>query len=194
MMKKIRVLFMILLLMTPLFAVTYTETNTKEDLKLSLTVANVVYFGVTDKAINSSIVPTDNYSEVNLTFDPDTHTYKMKTMYFYVLSFVEKSIKVDLATTKLVLNSNSSVSLDYTATVTNTILRNVASGTTVNSPTITAGTAYTLVSEPSGTTHTEPRVMGWRFDLALKDTSQSFTLSSKDFYYATFTMTVSSVS
>lgn len=192
-MKKIVIILIILLFMTPLFA-EYKETNIKEDLKLSLTIANVVYFGVTDKAINSSIVPTDNYSEVNLTFDPDTHTYKMKTMYFYVLSFVESSIKVTLATTKLQLSSKKTTTLNYNATVTNTILRNAASGTTALTSSITADNTYTLVTEPSGHSHTEPRVMGWRFDLALEDTSQSFELTSGDYYVATFTMTVSSAS
>lgn len=192
-MKKVLILLIILFLVTPLFAETYTETNIKEDLKLSLTIANVVYFGVTDQAINSSIVPTNNYSEVNLTFDPDTHTYRMKTMYFYVLSFVESSVKVTLATTKLKLNSKNATTLNYTATVTNTILRNAADGTTAFSGAVTAGNTYILVSEPATTSHTEPRVMGWRFDLALSDTAQSFELTSTDYYSATFTMTVSSV-
>ena len=203
--KLIIVLFLVLSLMTVYAGSTagYTQSDVREDLKLSATIANVVYFGVTDKAINSSIVPTNNYNKVELKFDSNTHTYKIDTLYFYVLSFVSYPINVTLTSTALTLydssgnvvkKSGKSVTLDYTASVKNTKKDNVyAAGDCKSIPSITSALTPTepnLVKE-TGKSYQNPRVMGWQFDFALNSTATEFDLASGNYYAATFTMTVS---
>lgn len=199
-MKKLVIILLISVFMFSLFAgvtqetITYKQTNIREDLKLSVTIANVVYFGVTDKAINSSIVPSTNFSEVELKFDANTHTYKLDTMYFYVLSFITKPIKVTLDVTKLVLNG-SETSLDYTAKLTNTIAKNADNKLETQDIKTTEfgkdkSKSYTLIEE-SATSYDQARVWGWSFEFALDSNAQSFELSSGSSYEATFTMTVS---
>ena len=210
-MKKLIIVLFLVLSLTVVYAGTipsgYEQSDVREDLKLSVTIDNAVYFGVTDKAINSSIVPTKSYSQVDLKFDSNTHTYKMDTLYFYVLSFVSYPIKVTLTSTKMTLytktgkdsagkaiyseNSSQTLELDYTASVKNTKKDNVNAAEDCKSITsITGEATNTLVSE-TGSGYMDPRVMEWQFELALSSKNQTYELDSDNIYAATFTMTVS---
>jgi hypothetical protein len=210
-MKK-RLIF-ILIAVFSLTAAFSTKVDSTETLRLSLTVTNVVYVGVTDQAITSSIVPSTNYTMIGFYFDPSTGMWKTEDAYIYVISFVSNPIKVKLQNTTLVKVADgdaggSPESLTYTGTATAV----EASKTYEKSNSIDFGTDETGAqyiyeeTEPtftvtSGNTTTkvqrfiEARIKSWQFNVVVDPDNYGSTtvINSGAKYQATFTITIEGV-
>lgn len=205
-MKKIFLLLILSLLLLPVSAADTTGSKS-ETVRLSLTVRNVVYVGVTDSAISSSIVPDSNLGVVRFSFNPYDKVWRTDNAYLYVISFVKNKVKVTLTPSHLVNTTTTTNTLPYTATVSSMTsnsdcksfeFKSTGSAFTSSSSAFvvnTYGSSYgTLVTESgpggSATTYTEPRVMSWEFQMEI-DAAGVTPLASQ--YKATYTMTISAV-
>lgn len=95
MMKKSVIIISILLLVTMcLFA--QTRNSFSDTLRLSLTVVNKVYVGVSNTSVNSSIVPKDNVKQLSFSYDPTRGEWRTNSVYIYAISFVSSPIKLSL--------------------------------------------------------------------------------------------------
>lgn len=206
-MKKIFLLLILSLILFPLSSADTTGSKS-ETVRLSLTVRNVVYVGVTDSAISSSIVPDSNLGVVRFSFNPYDKVWRTDNAYLYVISFVKNKVKVTLTPSHLANEATPTNTLPYTATVSSMTsnsdcksfeFKSTGRAFTSSSPDFVVnyyyGSSYgTLVTEsgPGGTatTYTEPRVMSWEFQMEI-DAASVTPLASQ--YKATYTMTISAV-
>lgn len=204
-MKKIFLLLILSLILFPLSSADTTGSKS-ETVRLSLTVRNVVYVGVTDSAISSSIVPDSNLGVVRFSFNPYDKVWRTDNAYLYVISFVKNKVKVTLTPSHLANEATLTNTLPYTATVSSMtsnsdcksfVFKSTGSAFTSSSSDFvvqTSGSYGTLVTEsgPGGTatTYTEPRVMSWEFQMEI-DAASVTPLASQ--YKATYTMTISAV-
>ncbi len=196
--KFIQILIFVLLIISPVFAGndTTVDTSTEETVRLSLTVRNVVYVGVTNSAISSSIVPTTNLKDIKFKFNQYTKKWRLESAYIYVISFISSKVKVTL--TPATLTNSESHSLDYSATVSS---MNESSDCKTFSFTSSDTKAQTLVEENGSSDKTvydetngeylKPRVMCWEFDMEI---DASKVQPQAKIYTAAFTLTISTVS
>ncbi len=205
-MKRIFLLLIFLLLLFPLASADTTGSKS-ETVRLSLTVRNVVYVGVTDSAISSSIVPDSNLGVVRFSFNPYDKVWRTSNAYLYVISFVKDKVQVTLTPSHLANTATSTNTIPYTATVSSMTsnsdcnsfeFKSTGSAYTSSSSAFVVGTSRsygTLVKEsgPDGDStknYTEPRVMSWEFQMEI-DAAGVTPLASE--YKAVYTMTISAV-
>lgn len=113
-MKKTFFLLLLLIMLLPLAA---DDNGSKsETLRLSLTVRNVVYVGVTDSKVSSSIVPTNNLGIIRFTFDPYNKIWRTNSAYLYVISFISDKVTVTLTPGHLKYDDDNTI--PYTAKAT----------------------------------------------------------------------------
>lgn len=203
-MKKIIVIVLLILILTPVFSNTNGET-----LRLSATVKNVVYIGVTTKALTSSIVPDITINNIGFSFNPNTAKWETHEAYIYVISFVTNALKVTLSASgdglKRDKGDSGPDSLYYTGTVTavntdnNTAMKSITELTTSTN----GGELYV----ESGT-FDKARVCSWKLSIVvdpnnLTGTSSTSSTSSTttynyipsgNQYVETFTLSISTVS
>ena len=115
-MKKTFFLLLLLIMLLPLAA---DDNGSKsETLRLSLTVRNVVYVGVTDSKVSSSIVPTNNLGIIRFTFDPYNKIWRTNSAYLYVISFISDKVTVTLTPGHLKNGADNDNTIPYTAKAT----------------------------------------------------------------------------
>lgn len=204
-------LICILIALFSLTAAFSSTVDSTETLRLSLTVTNVVYVGVTDQAITSSIVPSTNYTTIGFYFNPSTGKWETEDAYIYVISFVSNPITVTLQNTAMVKVGDSATggspdSLTYTGTATAVD----SSKTYEKSNSIKFGTDSTVAqdiyveTEPtfvvvSGNTtkevkkFIEARIKSWQFNVVVDPNNYGSTtvINTGAKYQATFTLTIS---
>lgn len=212
-MKKTFFLLLLLIMLLPLAA---DDNGSKsETLRLSLTVRNVVYVGVTDSKVSSSIVPTNNLGIIRFTFDPYNKIWRTNSAYLYVISFISDKVTVTLTPGHLKNGADNDNTIPYTAKATKMtsnsdcetlsfssdgskfegLKTGTYTDTDENGKEVTYTYNYgTLVSESgvkdgdgNETKYTNPRVMSWEFLMEI-DASSVTPVASQ--YKATFTMTI----
>lgn len=92
--KSIIFVSILFLFITSLFA--QTKSSFSDTLRLSLTVVNKVYVGVSSNSVNSSIVPKSNIKELGFSYDPTRGEWRTDSVYIYAISFVSSPIKLSL--------------------------------------------------------------------------------------------------
>ena len=203
MMRKILLFLMLALLsFVPLYAADGTTTTTtgettsdfvsvSNSVKLSVTVTNRVYVGVTKSQISSSIVPSsdDRISEIKFSFDHLNKKWVTDDAYLYAISFIKQKVKITLTPAKL--TSGSSVlpyTLDLTTSSSNCSGKTL---TVTSSSSSTALAAFTICDEKDIAAEDleKPRVMTWRFRMEVDASNSSSTTNQ---YSADFIMAITS--
>lgn len=166
-----------------------------ETLRLSATVENVVYIGVTRKAITSSIVP-NTINNIAFSFNPNTGKWESNEAYIYIISFVPYALKVELSSKSKGLKRDKGNSgpelLQYTGAA--TAMNNDGPGMDVESIDFKKG------SQVSGTLYTEsgtfadPRVRSWKFSVVIdpSDYTNPYIPTGNE-YQETYTLKISTV-
>ncbi len=197
-MKKTAVFILILLLL-----VSALHADTGETLRLSATVKNVVYIGVTRKAITSSIVP-ETINNIAFSFNPNTGKWESNEAYIYVISFVPYALEVKLSSNSTGLGRTKGTegpsTLNYSGSVT-AMNNSSATMTTSSITSFTEGnktTDETLYKESltGGVTgFTDPRVRSWKFSVVIDPSKYTNPyIPSGNEYQETFTLSISTVS
>ncbi len=174
-----------------------------ETLRLSATVKNVVYIGVTRKAITSSIVPV-TIDNIAFSFNPNTGKWESNEAYIYIISFVPYALNVTLSSSSTGLARKEEYSsgpdlLKYTGSV--TAMNNYTDTMQTHSITFTKGTKTTdglLYKEDLSTGvngFQDPRVRSWKFSVVIdpEDYTNPYIPSGNE-YQETFTLNISTVS
>ncbi len=196
-MKKTAVFILILLLL-----VSALHADTGETLRLSATVKNVVYIGVTRKAITSSIVP-ETINNIAFSFNPNTGKWESNEAYIYVISFVPYALEVKLSSNSTglerITGDSEPSTLNYSGSV--TAMNNSSATMTTSSITFSEGTKTTdetLYKESltEGVTgFTDPRVRSWKFSVVIDPSKYTNPyIPSGNEYQETFTLSISTVS
>lgn len=191
-MKRILVSALLLLLLVTAIA---AENVKGETLRLSATVTNCVYVGVTKKALTSSIVPTGTIDNIGFEFNAKTGKWETHEAYIYVISFVANPLKVEINSTATTLSrtngDDGSTTLEYTGTV--TPVNSSVTGQTVSSATLPC-TSKTVIYEESGTFKV-PRVRSWKFSVVVDPSSYTGKnyIPGGNEYEGEFTLTISTV-
>lgn len=190
-MKKTAVFILILLLL-----VSALHADTGETLRLSATVKNVVYIGVTSKAITSSIVP-DTINNIAFSFNPNTGKWESNEAYIYVISFVPYALKVTLSSNSNGLQRKTEYSsgpkiLYYSGSVTP---MNNSSDSMPITFTEESKTENKELYKETGT-FTDPRVRSWKFSVVINPSKYTNTnyIPSGNEYQETFTLSISTKS
>ncbi len=197
-MKKTAVFILILLL---LVSALHADVN-GETLRLSATVKNVVYIGVTRKAITSSIVP-ETINNIAFSFNPNTGKWESNEAYIYVISFVPYALEVKLSSNSTglerITGDSEPSTLNYSGSV--TAMNNSSATMTTSSITFSEGTKTTdetLYKESltEGVTgFTDPRVRSWKFSVVIDPSKYTNPyIPSGNEYQETFTLSISTVS
>jgi len=173
-----------------------------ETLRLSATVKNVVYIGVTRKAITSSIVPA-TIDNIAFFFDPNTGKWESNEAYIYIISFVPYALNVTLSSSSSGLARKTGTSgpelLQYTGSV--TAMNNYTDTMQTSSITFTKGSKttdkllYKEVLSTGVTGFQDPRVRSWKFSVVIdpEDYTNPYIPSGNE-YQETFTVSISTVS
>ena len=182
-MKKIIVCILLVLTLLPVFS--KEEKKTGEAMRLSLTISNVVYVGVAESAVQSTIVPTKNISNVYFYFNPSNGKWETYDCYIYIISFVSNAVSLSIECTDLALTSGKGPdTLKYNATIQAT----GESSINVDSST----ESQTLYKETE--TSSEPRYKSWQFNVIVdpKQGGNTYidTIEAKSIYKATFKLTL----
>ena len=209
-MKKVIIFLMLILFVSPVFS---EKVDSGETLRLSLTITNVVYVGVTDKAVKSSIVPSTNYTDIGFYFNPSTGMWETEDAYIYVISFVSSPIKVKLQNTTLTKKAGNTKEGPASLTYTGYANAVDSDETFETSNDITFGTSETsaqyiyeektpsyVTTDENGNTSTvqkflEARIKSWQFKVVVNPSSYGSTtvINSGAEYQATFTLTIEGV-
>lgn len=196
-MKKTAVFILILLML-----VSALHADTGETLRLSATVKNVVYIGVTRKAITSSIVP-ETINNIAFSFNPNTGKWESNEAYIYVISFVPYALTVTLSSNSTglgrITGSSEPEILYYSGSV--TAMNNSSDSMTTSSITFTEKTktsdAILYKESLTGgvTGFTDPRVRSWKFSVVIDPSKYTDPyIPSGNEYQETFTLSISTVS
>lgn len=194
-MKKTAVFILILLLL-----VSALHADTGETLRLSATVKNVVYIGVTRKAITSSIVP-DTINNIAFSFNPNTGKWESNEAYIYVISFVPNALKVTLSSSSTYgltkkTGSSGPSTLEYSGSF--TAMNASETNMETSSKTFTDGikTSDPAVLYTESGTFEYPRVRSWKFSVVIDPSKYTNTnyIPSGNEYQETFTLSISTVS
>lgn len=189
-MKKIIVCILLVLTLLPVFS--KVEKKTGETMRLSLTISNVVYVGLTESAVQSTIVPTKNISNVYFYFNQGTGKWETYDCYIYIISFISNAVSLSMECKDLVLTteateSDTPESLKYNATIQATgesSIEVVSDDSSTMKPTL-----YT----ESGTS-SEARYKSWQFNVSVdpKQGGNSYidTIEAGSIYKATFKLTI----
>lgn len=182
-MKKIIVCILLVLTLLPVFS--KEEKKTGEAMRLSLTISNVVYVGVAESAVQSTIVPTKNISNVYFYFNPSNGKWETYDCYIYIISFVSNAVSLSIECTDLALTSGKGPdTLKYNATIQAT----GESSINVDSST----ESQTLYKETE--TSSEPRYKSWQFNVIVdpKQGGNTYinTIEAESIYKATFKLTL----
>ncbi len=189
--KLILVIALLLLLIVPVFA----DTTKGETLRLSATVTNCVYIGVTKKALTSSIVPTDTIENIGFEFNVNTGKWETHEAYIYVISFVSNPLQVKISsggtTLTRITGTSGPETLAYTGSV--TPVNSSVTGQTTSSATL-PDTEGTVIYLESGTFKV-PRVRSWKFSVVVDPSSYTGTsyIPAGNEYEGSFTLTITTV-
>lgn len=197
-MKKIIVFVLLVLILFPVFSNTNGET-----LRLSATVKNVVYIGVTTKALTSSIVPDTTIDNIGFEFNPNTAKWETHEAYIYVISFVKNALNVTLSASGSGLKRNDAkattgpATLLYTGSV--TAVNKAANSAMKDIESLTASTSGATLYAESGT-FDKARVCSWKLSIVVDpnnlttDSTSVKYIPSGNEYVETFTLNISTVS
>ena len=199
-MKKIIVFVLLVLILFPVFSNTNGET-----LRLSATVKNVVYIGVTTKALTSSIVPDTTIDNIGFEFNPNTAKWETHEAYIYVISFVKNALNVTLSASGSGLKRNDvkattgPATLLYTGSV--MAVNKAANSAMKDIESLTSSTSgATLYAESSSVTFDKARVCSWKLSIVVDPNSLTTDSTSVKYipsgneYVETFTLNISTVS
>lgn len=192
-MKKTAVFTLILLL----FVSALPADVNGETLRLSATVENVVYIGITRKAITSSIVPV-TIDNIAFSFNPTTGKWESNEAYIYIISFVPYALNVTLSSSATgltkVTGSDGPTILQYTGSV--TAMNNSVTHMVTSSITFTKGSTTTggQLYKENGT-FADPRVRSWKFSVVIdpSDYTNPYIPTGNE-YQETYTLNISTVS
>lgn len=168
-----------------------------ETLRLSATVENVVYIGITRKAITSSIVP-ETINNIAFSFNPNTGKWESNEAYIYIISFVKYPLKVTLSSEVTGLKRTKGNSgpeyLQYTGVATAMNEKETHMQTediTFEGETVVNKTLYT-----EDGTFEYPRVRSWKFSVVIDPSTYKGTnfIPSGNEYQKKFTLNIYTVS
>ena len=204
-MKKVIIcLFFIL----SLFNLSAEKFESGETLKLSLTVTNVVYVGLTDSVLKSAVLPSSSKKDIGFTFNSATGKWVSEDSYIYVISYITDGISLSLTPPSLLYkvasettDGNGNVTTTYDTTGLSYSLTVEAAGYTdnaasyVESPTVTSGSSNDVVlyKEETEKSYTESRAASWRLSVVLDPPEDTTTYDSGVKYQGVFTLTIKAV-
>ncbi len=167
-----------------------------ETLRLSATVKNVVYIGVTRKAITSSIVPV-TIDNIAFSFNPNTGKWESNEAYIYIISFVPYALNVKLSSSSTGLARKEEYSsgpklLQYTGGAT-AMNEEETHMKPVSIPFKKGKQVFETLYTEEGT-FTDPRVRSWKFSVVIdpEDYTNPYIPSGNE-YQETFTLSISTV-
>ena len=176
-MRKFLVLMLLMLIvLSSVFSVEEKFTKVKSSVKLTVTVQNVVYLGVANKAITSFVLPgeADRISEIGFTFDQYSNEWVTSSAYIYAISFVNKYVTISLSPATMDAVGDINSHLAYTLNVTSMVSSAACNSLSNISSSSLSTDGYTLCSESSkNTATTKPRVMCWEFQMKIPSSEVS---------------------
>ena len=185
MMKKILGFILITaLFVSSLFAATSnTFKEVKSSVKLSVTVQNVIYAGVSKSMVSSFVLPKaeDRIDDIGFTFDQYNSEWVTTSAYIYAISFVSKYVTITLTPAAMTDTVNKNTTLAYSLVLTGSG-SSACKNAQVNSSSLSA---VTLCEENAdNTAESMPRVMCWQFQMKIP--SSSVNTASYNSYQAEF--------
>lgn len=174
-MKKFFVSILLVLTLLPIAAET---KKTGETMRLSLTISNVVYVGLTDSAVTSTTVPSKNISDVGFYFNSSTGKWETEDCYIYLISFVSDKVALSINCNNL---KNGDETLAYKATI-----QPVDESTSIN---IDSKGSKDLYKETKSS-YDEPRYKSWQFNVVVDPDLNNPSIAMGSTYTATFTLTL----
>ncbi len=194
-MRKFLVLMLFMLIViSSVFSVEEKFTEVNSTVKLSVTVQNVVYLGLANKAVTSFVIPEagNRIGEIGFTFDQYSSEWVTTSAYIYAISFVSKYVTIKLSPTTMDAVGDSNSHLNYTLNVTSMGGAACKSHRNISSESLSED-GYNLCTESSTTVNNQkPRVMCWEFQMKIPS-SEVNTASYVD-YQAEFKLEISTSS